>query len=167
MGITLHDLTDGMVRIQTIIESGDDPELWKYQLEEIDEQIESKVISIGRVYRNQMAESQIYIDEAKRLAEKGKSMQTGAERLREYASFNMAIAGLTEIKDGTLVAKFQKLPDKVSRIDNVNALPDEFKRIIPESVEPDKKAILETFKSTGHIPEGVDIETDRTTLKFK
>ena len=167
MGITLYDLTEGMQKIQAIIEGGDDPELWKDQLEDIDEQIEEKIISIGRVYRNKVSEAQIYIDESKRLAEKGKAMQNGAERLREYAEVNMSIAGLTEIQDGTLVAKFQKLPDKVGQIDDVSALPDEFKRVVPETIEADKKAILEAYKKTGVVSAGVDIETGRTTLKFK
>jgi len=167
MGISLYDLTEGMGKIQAIIEGGDDPELWKDQLEDIDEQIESKVINIGRVYRNKTAEARIYIDESKRLAKKGKTMLNGAESLREYAEVNMSVARLTEVVDGTMVAKFQKLPDRVGVIDNVDALPAQFKRVILETVEPDKEAILEAYKKTGLVIDGVDIETDRTTLKFK
>ena len=58
-----------------------------------------------------------------------------------------------------ITAKWKKLPDIVE-ITDANSLPESFKRIIPETKEPDKKAIKEALDKN-EVVDGVKLVKDR------
>ena len=100
------------------------------------------------------------------MGKKAVSIEKQAEHLREYAELHMRLLNLTEVKAETFRAKFRKLPDKVDEVD-MDILPADYKRHIPETWEPDKKKILDEYKRSGVEVSGTAILEGRTKLEFK
>ena len=88
MSIKLHQLTDLGLQIQEAIESNPDFDISK-ALIDFQGEFNDKVISLGMVYRNIIAEAEVYKTESKRLSEKANSLEKRAEGLRVYMEQQM------------------------------------------------------------------------------
>jgi hypothetical protein len=164
MSIKLHQLTDEGLRLQEIIETNPELDLAK-ALVDFQGEFNTKALDLGMVYRNIIAEADVYESESKRLADKSKSLNKRAEGLRIYIEQQMELLGLESIKGDTFSVKFRKLPPLVI-IENQDILPKEYIRITPELKEPDKKKLLEDLAS-GIKVEGASLKTDRRKLEIK
>jgi hypothetical protein len=77
----------------------------------------------------------------------------------------MVSLDINNVKGDLLQITVRPNPYSVSEVD-LGLLPQEFIRTIPEKQEPDKKAILEHFKATGELINGVEINrTLRLSIK--
>jgi hypothetical protein len=162
MKMHLHQLTDAGLQIQELIESGGD---FAKAFVDINTEFNDKVLDCGMVYRNIQVEAEVYKTESKRLADKANSLEKRAEGLRVYVEQQMEQLGIEAIKGDTFSVKFRKLPPLVI-IDNLDAIPASYKRIIPLKVEPDKVKLLEDMTS-GIKVEGASLKTDRRKLEIK
>ena len=170
MSIKLHQLTDEGLKLLELIETSDAD--YSKALSDINTEFNDKVISLGMIYRNYLAdaelceaESKIQEAEVKRLTDKAKTIKNKAEGLRLYVEREMELLGLDGIKAPTFSVKFRKLPPMVV-IENQDILPKEYIRITPEVKEPDKKKLLEDM-SSGIKVEGASLKTDRRKLEIK
>ena len=164
MNIKLHELTDLGLHIQEAIESNPDFDITK-ALIDFQGEFNDKVISLGMIYRNYIAEVEVYKTESKRLAEKANSIEKRAEGLRVYVEQEMSILGLDGIKAPTFAIKFRKLPPLVV-IDDLELIPEQYKRNIPAKEEADKVKLLEDL-SAGIEIKGSHLATDRRKLEIK
>jgi hypothetical protein len=155
-------LTDAGLKIQEWLEQGIDI---SKAFTEIQTKFNDKVLDCGMVYRNIIAEADVYESEFKRLADKAKSLNKRAEGLRVYIEQQMELLGLESIKGDTFSVKFRKLPPMVI-IEDLDKIPASYKRIIPLKVEPDKVKLLEDM-SSGIKVEGASLKTDRRKLEIK
>lgn len=164
MSIKLHQLTDLGLSLAEQIENNPNFDLSK-ALVDFQGEFNEKALDLGKVYRNIIAEAEVYESESKRLADKAKSLNKRAEGLRVYIEQQMELLGLEAIKGDTFSVKFRKLPPLVI-IENQDILPKEYIRITPEVKEPDKKKLLEDM--TAGIPvQGASLKTDRRKLEIK
>ena len=170
MSIKLHQLTDEGLKLLELIETSDAD--YSKALSDINTEFNDKVISLGMIYRNYIAdaelceaESKIQETEVKRLTDKAKTIKNKAEGLRLYVEREMDTLGIESIKGTTFNIKFRKLPPLVI-IENQDILPKEYIRITPEVKEPDKKKLLEDLAS-GIKVEGASLKTDRRKLEIK
>jgi len=164
MSIKLHQLTDLGLNIQDAIESNPEFDITK-ALIDFQGEFNTKALDLGMVYRNIIAEADVYESESKRLADKAKSLNKRAEGLRVYIEQQMELLGLESIKGDTFSVKFRKLPPMVI-IEDLDKIPASYKRIIPLKVEPDKVKLLEDM-SSGIKVEGASLKTDRRKLEIK
>ena len=164
MNIKLHQLTDLGLQIQEAIESNPEFDITK-ALVDFQGEFNTKALDLGMVYRNIVAESEVYKTESKRLKDKAESLEKRAEGLRVYIEQQMELLGLEAIKGDTFSVKFRKLPPMVI-IEDLDKIPASYKRIIPLKVEPDKVKLLEDM-SSGIKVEGASLKTDRRKLEIK
>ena len=162
--VKLHQLTDEGLALQELIEGNPDFDISK-ALIDFQGEFNEKVVSLGMVYRNIIAEVGVYKAESKRLADIAASKEKRAEGLRVYVEREMEQLGIESIKGDTFSVKFRKLPPIVV-IENQDILPKEYIRITPEVKEPEKKKLLEAL-SSGIKVEGCHLETDRRKLEIK
>ena len=164
MNIKLHQLTDLGLSIQEQIETNPEFDISK-ALIDFQGEFNEKVVSLGEVYRNIIAEVGVYKAESKRLADVAASKEKRSEGLRVYMEQQMEELGIEAIKGSTFTVKFRKLPPIVV-IENQDILPKEYIRVTPEVKEPEKKKLLEAL-SNGIKVEGCHLETDRRKLEIK
>ena len=163
MNIALHNLTDVGLKLQEIIESSEGD--FSKALIDFQGEFNEKVVSLGMVYRNIIAEVGVYKAESKRLADIAVSKEKRAEGLRVYMEREMEQLGIESIKGDTFSVKFRKLPPIV-QIEDLDKIPASYKRIIPQAVEADKRKLLEDMTSGIEI-EGAHLTIDRKKLEIK
>lgn len=163
MGIALHNLTDVGLRLQEIIEASDGD--FSKALTDFQTEFNEKVLSCGAIYRNYVAEADVYEAESKRLKDKSESLNKRAESLRKYVEQQMSELGIDQIKGGVLTIKWRKLPQIVI-VEDESKISAEYLDIIPQSVKPNKVRLLEAL-SNGVKVEGCHLETDRRKLEIK
>lgn len=105
--------------------------------------------------------------EIKRLQALKKSRKKKAKALKEFLIYAMEQSNLNEVNTPTMNIKLRKIADKIV-VEEPEKLSEEFLRIPePKPAEPDKKALLDSFKKTGVIPAGCKVETNRHSLNIK
>ena len=169
--LKLHQLTDLGLQIQEQIEANPEFDISK-ALIDFQGEFNEKVVFLGQVYRNYIAEAELYEAESKiheaevkRLTDTAKSKKNRAEGLRLYIEREMETLGLDGIKAPTFNVKFHKLPPSVDIL-NADLIPIEYKRHNPESYEPNKVAILEAL-SNGIKIDGAKLIKDKKKLYIK
>lgn len=163
----LYELTEALAKIEAEIENAETPDLagLASKLNQYAVQFEYKAEQIARMIVNYKADIQALKTEEDRLAAKRKALTSRTTYLEGYLMCNMLDLGLNNVKSGTFKIVIQDNPYSVTEA-NINALPDEFIRTIPETKEADKKAIMDHFKATGEIPYGAVIaKTQRLVIK--
>lgn len=160
----LHQLTDLGIRIQEEIENNPTFDITK-ALVDFQGEFNDKVLELGKVYLNTMAEANVYYLESKRLKMKQDSIERRAEDLRQYVEREMKTLGVEAIKGDTFTVKFRKLPNKVEVIAKL-LVPHEYCKHIEEDWQPIKDKIEEVYKAKGNV-EGTEYKTDRRKLEIK
>lgn len=80
------------------------------------------------------------------MLQRAKALETKAEWMRAYVKTQMERTCITEIKSPYFVLKIRDNPASV-KIDNEAGIPEKCWRVIPETREPDKKAIKAMIES--------------------
>ena len=104
-------------------------------------------------------------NEEKRISEQRKILENRLIKFKEYVKECMEQGGFAKLETPLGTLSIAKNPPSVEII-NEDEIPKEFKQEIV-SVKIDKTAIKEHFKATGEIPEGVNINTQNTSLRIK
>lgn len=161
MSAPLYALTADYAHLLELAEQGEDVDA---ALSQLTDAIEAKGAGIARVIASLEADALAVNAEEKRLSARRKAAEATVERLREYIRVHMAGAGIRQIKGGTFTITLAAGQDKVVITDESKLSP-EYKRVKTTS-EPDKKAILAAYKTTGEIPAGCEI-VETTTLRIR
>lgn len=119
-----------------------------------------KLDSCGRIYRNLTAEAEKFEAEADRLNRKASTLHLRAERLKNYIALTLGEG----VKAKTDMFSFSWRASSAVKVDNINAVPEQYKRIITVT-EPNKKAIKEDIEAGLEVP-GCVLEM-RSNLQIK
>lgn len=104
-------------------------------------------------------------NEEKRISEQRKTLENRLTKFKEYVKECMENNNITKIETILGTLSIAKNPISVE-ITNEDEIPAEYKQEIV-TVKIDKKAIADNFKTTGEIPNGVNINTQNTSLRIK
>lgn len=115
-------------------------------LDETEEKLEEKLESCAWMFRNLELEADAYKAEAKRLADKCKSREAAAERLKKYIAYCLRCEPL---KTKNFNFSFRQ-SDQVEVID-LESIPEDYKRV-KTVIEADKEKIKRDLKSGIEIP---------------
>ena len=97
--------------------------------------------------------------EIKRLTALRDAAETRAERMRRYVETQMLATDRDRADLGVYKVRLQDSPPSVTWFD-VDALPDEYVRVVPAKREPDKRAIVEAWSSGIEVP-GAEVQQKR------
>lgn len=133
--------------------------------EELIQLLENKSKNIIGYIRNTDLTIEAMKQEEKRIAEIRKSLEKKQENFKSYVKECMYKNNISKVETEIGTITLAKSPISVEIIDE-DEVPNEFKTIVTE-VKIDKKAIADTFKSTGEIPNGTIINTNNKSLRIK
>lgn len=103
--------------------------------------------------------------EEKRLKEQRTVLENRVENFKNYVKDCMEKMGLKKIETSLGTLTVANNPISVEIV-NENDIPAEFKETVI-TTKINKKAITDNFKETGEIPNGVNIITQKTSLRIK
>lgn len=163
---TLYELSSEFNALLALLEDeAQDEVAIQHELERLAGDIRQKAYGIAVVLQTLEHMAELQSAEAKRLSNKAKSNQAHADRLRAYTLNVMQnTPGCERIEAGFFTLAIRQNPYAVT-VNDASLVPSEFNRT-KITVDVDKRAILETFKSTGEIPPGVSVgRSERLDIK--
>lgn len=164
MDLKLYQITNGFMEVNKI--DNDLTEEEKNEInKELSEALQVKSNDIIGYYKNESALLDGIKTEIERLRNYKAIVEGRIDRYKEYVKNNMQILGINKIETEIGTISMAKSPVSVEIIDE-EKIPNEYKKIIQE-IKIDKKAILNNFKETGEIIEGVKIITENKNLRIK
>lgn len=162
--LTLFNIADdylaALQTLESLAETGQlSPEVVADTLEGLSGDVEAKATNVIAYARSLELESNAIREAFAPMLERAHQLDKKAEWMRAYVKTQMERTGITEIKSPYFVMKLQSNPAKVI-IDCEAALPQDCWRVVPETREPDKKAIKARLEAgenlTGaHLEKGV------------
>ena len=165
----LYELTDRYKTIEGMldrdIEYISQDEI-KETLANIKDDIEDKVASIGKIVLELKSDIESVKIEEDRLAKRRSGFTSKMEWLKLYLLAEMVSTNTLKVKKDVISVSVQNNPPSAELID-LELVPEQYVRIIPESREPDKRAIIEHFKETGELVAGVNIVTDKKFVSIR
>lgn len=103
--------------------------------------------------------------EEKRIADNRKAFENKLETFKNYVKNCMEGNGIQKIQTDLGVLSIAKNPVSAEIIDE-SKIPDDYKEVV-FTTKIDKKKIIDDFKATGELIEGVAIHADNTSLRIK
>lgn len=120
--------------------------------------IADKAEAYARVIRNYKADMEAYDAEIRRLQGKKRAADNLIERLKSALFEAMELTGETEVK--TSIGKWRVQDNPVScEVVDWQKVPYEYRTPQPDKV--DRKALIDHFKQTGELIEGVEYKRER------
>ena len=138
----------------------------KETLANIKDDIEDKVASIGKIVLELKSDIESVKAEEDRLAKRRSGFTSKMEWLKNYLLVEMLSTNTLKVKKDIISVSVQNNPPSAELID-LELVPEQYIRVIPEQQEPDKKAIIEQFKDTGEIVPGINIITDKKFVSIR
>ncbi len=162
----LYKLTERYVIIENMLDSEyETREEIEKSLANIKEEFEEKVENVAKLVlslKNNMISIQT---EEERLARRRQAMQNNMDWLKNYLLTEMLSTKILKIKRDVLTVSVADNRPSVE-IEDIELIPREYIAVIPEILQPDKRAIAEHFNSTGEIVPGTDIITGKKQTFF-
>ena len=159
----LYELTERYREIQQLLDADFEfitQEEVQQSLANIKDEIEEKVTSIGKLVLELRSDIDAIKKEETRLAMRRSSYTSRMEWLKSYLLTEMLSTNVLKVKQDVISVAIQDSPPSVELLD-LEQVPKQYVRIIPEVREPDKKAIAEHFKQTGEIISGMNMILDK------
>lgn len=141
-----------------------DPEFIADTLSGIEGMLEDKIENCLAVIKNEIAYAESLKAESKKLAERAKSSELRAERIKEYVVASLETAGKKSLKAGVHQVTVRS-PSKSVEITDSGALPSEFVEY-ETNIKPDKLAIKKQLEAGIEVP-GAQIKTGKPSLLIK
>jgi len=162
---TLYALSEQYAQTVDLLEDPDaDPQLIEQELDRLGGQIVEKAEAIAGLIRWYQGLGDLRGIESKRMAEGAAHFHHQAERLRAYVLKHMQLLEQDRIDTARFTLRVRQNPPHVEVLDAAQ-IPHQFNRS-KITVEPDKTAIREHWKTTGEIVPGVDIvRTERLDIQ--
>ena len=167
MTLHLYEIVDKYQRLMRVIDdTGASPEDFQLTLASITDQLDRKVENIAKFCLSLESSAAAVKQEEARLQARRQSLEKKAEWLKEYLLAEMLAVGVEQVKQDTITVSVRTNPPSVEVYDP-DAVQQDFRRLVPETWQVDKKRILEHFKATGEILEGVNIVTDKKRIEIR
>lgn len=128
-------------------------------------EIKNKTSNIIRLIRNKETKIDMIDLEIKRLQAMKKVEENKIKSIKEYTKECMQIIDVKKIETNLGNITLRKSPVSL-RIMNDENIPNQFIEVIQET-KIDKKAIIQHFKETGEMFEGIDYLTENKSLMIK
>ena len=153
--MNLYDLTGDILKVQNILESGEDvnPELLADVLADTNADYDEKIESYAKVIKNLSANVDALKSEAERLTSRRKTLENNIAALKARMFDSMKVTGKTKIKGDLFTVSIQANGGKIPVIVDVDtsALPDELVKI---EEKPDLDAIAAYIEQHPDTPYG-------------
>lgn len=127
-------------------------------LQEIEANLEEKLLACARVARNIEVETEAIKAEEQRLANRRRALENNYTRLKEYMQQQMDVAGLEKTRDANFTVSMQKNPPSVRVVDE-GRIPRRY--YIEQEPKLDKRGILDALKA-GESVDGVELQQTRS-----
>jgi len=126
---------------------------------------ESKAEDVAKFIRHQKATAEMFNTEATRMTARATAATNKAARCAEYLQREMEAIGRDKIKGEKLTITLAKCPMSCIVV-NEGAVPEAFKAIVA-TVKVDRTAIKKHVKETGEAVPGVEIISDKRTVRIR
>lgn len=164
MNLKLHEITQGFMQIADNKEELTEDEL-QIISNQLNQALQEKSTNIIAYYENLNILQEGISNEIKRLQEYKKQVETRIENYKSYIKENMKILNIDKIETPLGKISIAKSPISCEILDE-EKIPSKYKSIV-QTTKIDKKAIIDDFKATGEIIDGVKMNTTNTNLRIK
>jgi len=161
----LYKLADTYKWLEKVLDEAEE-ELPRDALDAIKVKIGDKAENIAKIVRSYEAESEAVEGEIDRLVKRSKTLLNKAGWLKGYLLQEMMVSGIERLKGNLFTISVRPCPPSVEVI-NEDEIPQEYRRVVPETWQPDKKAIIDHFKETTEAVPGTKIIKDKKTLQIR
>lgn len=141
-------------------------DILKSKLAEITGKFNDKAENIGIMALELQADSKALDDEITRLSNRKRAIDNKVSWLKGYLLQEMLNSAIDKVPGKIVTLSLRNAPPSVNILDK-NAVPENYRRVIPESWDINKSAILENFKTTGEIPNGCEVITNKKSLMIR
>ena len=161
----LYELTGEYIQLMQMLEdaSADDEAEIMAAMEAVAGDIEDKADAYARIMKNLLGDVDALEQEEKRLKNRRTALENRVDRLKTAIQNAMELTGAKKLKTSIGNWSIQKNPLSVSAVD-VEKVPARF--LIEQPPKVDRRAILEEFKQTGELFDGVTI-TQGESVRFR
>lgn len=158
----LYELPARFAEVEAMLIDGEMTEEVCAKLSFLEETISAKVQACLCVVKNLEARAYARYTEAGRISELGDSDKRNADRLKAYVEKTLISIGIDKLETELFKVSFKLNPPKIVVKDDldINDLPDEWVRIVPESKELDKKKIMAASKDCP-LPFGIEVVQEK------
>lgn len=161
----LYELTGEYIQLMQMLEDAfveDEAEI-AAAMEAVAGDIEDKADAYARMMKNLLGDVDRLEQEEKRLKARRMALENRVDRLKTAIQNAMELTGTKKLKTSIGNWSIQKNPLSVSEVD-VEKVPARF--LIEQPPKVDRRAILEEFKQTGELFDGVTI-TQGESVRFR
>lgn len=166
---SLYELTEDVLQLQSMLESDDlDPDVLSDTLEAVDGEYEVKLESYCKVIKNLEADIEAYKNEAKRLTDKRKVLESNVDRLKKAMYDSMKATGKDKVKGQLFTVAIQRNGGKIpviydDELLDTSKLPD---NLVIVTEKPSIDAIRELLEA-GKTVEGFTLGERGESLRIK
>ena len=165
----LYQLTDRYHAIENMLDmdiEGITQDSVNQTLVSIKDEIDNKVISIGKMVLELKSDVEAIKIEEERLAKRRTSANNRIEWLKSYLLIEMQSCNVLKVKAPEISVSVQNSPPSIELMD-LSLVPRDFIRVIPEKRELDKIAVKEHFVKTDEIVSGTNIILDKKFVSIR
>lgn len=149
---------DAMNQLFDMLESGEiDDQAFADTMEGIEGELTEKAVNVAAYIRNLDAHAAQIKEAEQAMRQRRQAAENKAQRLRDYLMAVMSSQGIKEIPSTEFDIKVRKTPPSVVVACEVDALPDDFKRVTV-STAPDKTALKKAIQAGSEIA-GVSLQS--------
>lgn len=165
--LKLYEITANYEKIMEAIQENDGvvSDHLGATLDETQDEFDTKIINIAKMIKNLEGEQAAFKAEGQRLQKKATSINNNIDWLKNYIKDGMRRLKTQEVKGEILTVKIRPSPPSCLTLD-VNVIPPEFIRVVPEYKEANKKKIILHYKERDEIVPGTEISVG-TTLTIR
>lgn len=160
MKATLWEITDEYAEVGALIAEGGGEltDELAARLDAVEDSFENKVERIALVIQDKIGDAEKAKSEEKRLGAIRKYYERQASGLKDYLAQCMAAAGIRKSETPRARVRLQKSSTpSVTYGGELDALPESFIRVVPETRVLDKKAVTVAFKDGEELPAGLSV----------
>lgn len=167
----LYEMTATMAKLADRLEAANEAEdehaaeAMQNALDELDEDVDAKLLSIGKLIEHFRAQAAAIKEVAARQSKRAKAVEGKADWLERYALNAMKATGHTKIVDPELTLRLKVGTGSVE-ISDIDKLPEQFVRV-KEVREADKAAIRDLLLKKKEVGEAPEIEGARLVFNEK
>jgi hypothetical protein len=161
--LKLYEISGQYAALMNLIadKDGEISEAEQMVLQDLQGEFDTKVENIAKLVKNMEGEHEAYKNESKRLADRARTVEKRVDWFKDYIKNEMLRMNRSAVKGDILtVAVRPSMPACI--ITDEKAIPLAYMRVIPETREPDKKAIIAKWKESGKDMAGTRISVGLT-----
>lgn len=163
---SLYDLNSEYSKLLTELEFAETPEeldrIW-HDIDSVEGNMEEKADAYAKILRNKIADAQMYKAEEHRFNTLRKNAENAVERIKNVMHATMLLMNISEWPTSIGKWRVQTNPASV-QITDESKVPQEYREPQPDKI--DKRAIMQHYKETGELLDGVEI-VQTESIRFK